>query len=442
MDEQNLNRHPYPTPWYAWFTVAVFFLAYIFSFIDRMILSLLVEPMKRDLVLSDTQFSLLQGFAFAVLYTFAGLPLGRLLDRTKRVRVAAYGVGFWSLMTAVCGMVGNFWQLFLARVGVGVGEATLSPAAYSIFADSFEPRRLGLVLGIYNVGASIGAGLAMIIGGYVVQAVTTMDQVVLPVIGQIHAWQMVFLVVGPPGILVAFLVGCLREPKRQGVAEGAALQSIPLSEVLSFVKRNRRSLALHHFGVGLTSMSAFGAMSWTPALLSRVHQWPADRIGLSIGIAIIIGGVLGFVGGGWLGDTFSRRNGFKGRLQVGVLVALLGLPAALIFSWHPNPYVTVALIGVIYMCAAGALPSAVAVLNELAPNQMRGQLAALFIFCVNIVGLGFGATLVALASDYIFTGDTGLRYALALTTPIGYVLSALCFRLSYKAFERSFANET
>ena len=442
VDEKNPNYHPYPSPWYAWLTVAVFFVAYIFSFIDRMILSLLVEPMKRDLVLTDTQFSLLQGFAFALLYTFAGLPLGRLLDRTKRVRVAAYGVGFWSLMTTVCGMVGSFWQLFLARVGVGVGEATLSPAAYSIFADSFEPRRLGLVLGIYNVGASIGAGLAMIIGGYVVHAVTTMDQVVLPFIGQIHAWQMTFLVVGPPGIIVALFVARLREPARQGIAKNSELASIPLKEVLAFAKRHRRSLTLHHLGVGLTSMSAFGAMSWTPALLTRVYQWPSDKIGLWLGIAIIIGGVLGFIGGGWLGDKLSQRDGIRGRLRVGVLFALIGLPAALIFSWHPNPYVTVALVGVIYMCAAGALPSAVAVLNELAPNQMRAQLAALFIFSVNIVGLGFGATLVALASDYIFTGDTGLRYALVLTTPIGYVLSAICFRLSYRAFERSFAIES
>ena len=280
----------------------------------------------------------------------------------------------------------------------------------------------------------------MIIGGYVVHAVTTMDQVVLPYIGQIHAWQLTFLIVGPPGIIVALFVAALREPKRQGVASGTALKSIPLEEVLAFVKRHRRSLTLHHLGVGLTSMSAFGALSWTPALLARVHDWPSDRIGLSLGIAIMIGGVLGFVGGGWLGDRLSVKAGYEGRLRVGMLVALAALPATLIYSWHPNPYVTVALVGIIYMCAAGSLPSAVAVLNELAPNQMRGQLSALFIFTVNIVGLGFGATLVALASDYLFTGETGLRYALVLTTPIGYVLSAICFRLSYKAFAKSFAN--
>lgn len=407
-----------------------------------MILSLLVEPMKRDLVLTDTQFSLLQGFAFAILYTFAGLPLGRLIDRTNRVRVVALGVGLWSAMTTVCGMVGSYWQLFLARVGVGVGEATLSPAAYSIFADSFEPRRLGLALGVYNVGSAVGGGIAMMIGGYVVETMAAMDDVVLPVIGQIRAWQLTFLVIGPPGIVVALLVAWLREPPRHGqVRAGPAesLVSIPLNEVIGFVKRHRASLGLHHFGVAVSHMAAFGAISWTPVLLVRVHQWPADRIGMAMGLALIGGGVLGFIGGGWLGDVLSRRRPTVGRLQVGLIVALLALPATVIFSLQPNPYVTVVLLGFIYMCAAGNLPSAIAVLNELTPNQMRAQLAALFLFVINLIGLGLGATLVALGSDYIFTGETGLRYSLAVITPIGYLLSAICFRLSFRPFERSMA---
>jgi MFS family permease len=438
----NEQRPSFPAPWYAWLTVAVLFVAYIFSFIDRMILSLLVEPMKRDLLLTDTQFSLLQGFAFAILYTFAGLPLGRLIDRTNRVRIVSLGVAFWSIMTSVCGMVGNYWQLFLARIGVGVGEATLSPAAYSIFSDSFEPRQLGLALGVYNVGAAVGGGLAMIIGGYVVEAVSAMDDVVLPVIGQIHAWQLTFLVIGPPGIVVAILVAFLREPKRQGrlgVTATDNLVSIPLRDVIQFVKRHRLSLGLHHIGVAVSHMAAFGAISWTPVLLVRVHHWPADRIGLAMGIALIVGGVVGFIGGGWLGDVLSRRHPTVGRLRVGLIVALIGLPAALVFSIQPNAYVTVILLGVIYMCAAGNLPSAIAVLNELAPNQMRAQLSALFLFVINLIGLGLGATLVALGSDYIFTGETGLRYSLAVMTPIGYLLSAICFRLSFRPFERSMA---
>lgn len=442
MDAADEKPYAYPAPWYAWLTVAILFVAYIFSFIDRLILSLLVEPMKRDLALTDTQFSLLQGFAFAILYTFAGLPLGRLIDRANRVRIVALGVGFWSAMTAVCGMVSNYWQLFLARVGVGVGEATLSPAAYSILADSFEPRRLGLALGIYNVGAAVGGGLAMMIGGYVVQAVSAMDDVVLPVIGQIHAWQLTFLVIGPPGIVVALLVARLREPPRHGrlqAAAGTGLVSIPLREVVAFVKRHRVSLGLHHLAVGLSHMAAFGAISWTPVLLVRVHQWPADRIGMAVGLALMFGGALGFIGGGWLGDVLSRRNGTVGRLQVGLIAALVALPATAVFSLQPNPWVSAALLGVIYMCAAANLPSAIAALNELAPNQMRAQLSALFLFVINLIGLGLGATLVALASDYVFVEETGLRYSLAMMTPLGYLLSAFAFWLSFRPFASSMA---
>ena len=407
-----------------------------------MILSLLVEPMKRDLLLTDTQFSLLQGFAFAILYTFAGLPLGRLIDRTNRIRIVAFGVAFWSIATSICGVASHYWQLFLARVGVGVGEATLSPAAYSIFADSFEPRRLGLALGVFNVGAAVGGGIAMIIGGYVVQAMAQMDDVVLPVIGQIHAWQLTFLVIGPPGIIVALLVAWLREPARHGqlragVAEG--LVSIPLKEVMGFVNQHRVSLGFHHLGTGVSHMAAFGAIAWTPVLLVRVHDWPADRIGMAMGLALIGGGVLGFIGGGWLGDVLNRRRPTLGRLQVGLIAALIALPAAMVFSLQPNAYLTVVLLGFIYMCAAGNFPSAVAVLNELAPNQMRGQLSALFLCIINLIGLGLGATLVALGSDYLFPGETGLRYSLAVITPIGFILSAISFRLSFRPFERSMA---
>ncbi len=432
----------YPPAWYAWLTVAVFFLAYIFSFVDRMILSLLVEPMKRDLEITDTQFSLLQGFAFAILYTFAGLPMGRLIDRANRTRIVAAGVAVWSAMTAVCGLVGQYWQLFLARVGVGVGEATLSPAAYSIFADSFEPKRLGLALGVYNVGSAVGAGLAMMIGGYVVQMVANMDDVMLPIVGQVHAWQLTFLVIGPPGLIVALLVLWLREPPRHGrirTADGAGLVSIPLAEVVGFVKRHRAALSLHHLGVATSHMAAFGAISWTPVLLVRVHEWPADRIGMAMGFALIGGGIAGFIGGGWLGDVLSRTRGTVGRLQVGLLMALVALPATVVFSLQPDPWITVVLLGVIYLCAAGNLPSAIAALNELAPNQMRAQLSALFLFAINLIGLGLGATLVALATDYVFTGDGGLRYSLAAITPVGYALSAVCFLLSFRPFARSMA---
>jgi MFS family permease len=161
----------YPKPSVAWITVAALFIAYIFSFIDRMIIGLLVEPMKADLDLSDTEISLLQGLAFAVFYTFAGIPIGRFIDRSSRIKVITAGMSLWRLMTMLCGVSAQYWQLFLARIGVGVGEATLSPAAYSIISDSFPPRQLGLAMGVYVLGSAVGAGLAFVVGAAIISLV-------------------------------------------------------------------------------------------------------------------------------------------------------------------------------------------------------------------------------------------------------------------------------
>jgi MFS family permease len=211
----------YPPPLLAWVTVAVLFVAYIFSFIDRMIIGLLVEPMKADLNLSDTQISLLQGLAFAIFYTLVGLPLGRLIDRAARLRVAAVGVALWSIMTMACGLAGQYWQLFVARMGVGVGEATLSPAAYSIISDSFPQRRMGLAMGVYGLGSAVGAGLAFIIGAAVIQLVTSAGTLTLPLIGEVRAWQATFMIVGLPGLVIAAVLAMMPEPARLAVSEPA-----------------------------------------------------------------------------------------------------------------------------------------------------------------------------------------------------------------------------
>jgi MFS family permease len=179
----------YPQPAVAWITVAALFVAYIFSFIDRMIIGLLVEPMKADLDLSDTEISLLQGLAFAVFYTFAGIPIGRFIDRSSRIKIVAAGISIWSVMTMLCGLSVQYWQLFLARIGVGVGEATLSPAAYSIISDSFPPRQLGLAMGVYVLGSAVGAGLAFLIGAVIISLVARADDIVIPLVGGVRMWQ-------------------------------------------------------------------------------------------------------------------------------------------------------------------------------------------------------------------------------------------------------------
>src|ERR1700723_2715558 len=212
------NSSPYPSSFAAWYSVAVLMLIYIFSFIDRSAISLIVEPMKRDLQISDTQIGILQGSAFALLYIFLGLPIARLSDRHSRRAIIAAGVFIWSIMATLCGLARTVMQLFVARIGVGVGEAALSPAAYSIITDSFPLSKLGKAFGVYNIGITIGAGVAFLVGGIVVAAVSHAGATyTLPVLGEVRAWQMVFIVTGAPGIVLPLLLLTFPEPARREI---------------------------------------------------------------------------------------------------------------------------------------------------------------------------------------------------------------------------------
>ncbi|MEO8453216.1 MAG: MFS transporter, partial [Gemmatimonadota bacterium] len=228
-----------------WYLLGVLTLAYTFSFIDRQILNLLVAPIRRDLALTDFDMSLLQGFAFAIFYTLLGIPLGRLADRTDRRRLVAAGIALWSIMTVVCGAARTYGQLFVARIGVGVGEAALSPAAYSLIADSFPRERLGRAASIYNFGVHFGSALALIVGGAIVQQVSGPGLIDLPLIGQIHRWQIVFWAVGLPGLLVALLALTIREPARAPRKES---EQTSFREVVAHIADRRGFYAAHFIG--------------------------------------------------------------------------------------------------------------------------------------------------------------------------------------------------
>lgn len=211
---------------YEWYVVVICMLAYIFSFVDRQILALMIEPIKQDLQLSDTQFSLLHGLAFSLFYAFMGIPIALLADRYSRPKIIAIGVAFWSLATAACGLSRNFAQMFLARIGVGVGEAALSPATYSMLSDMFPRDKLGRAVGIYSIGSFIGGGMAFLIGGYVINLLKSVDTVLVPGIGAMRPWQVTFFIVGLPGLLVALLILLtVRDPHRLGLRRNAAGQA-------------------------------------------------------------------------------------------------------------------------------------------------------------------------------------------------------------------------
>ena len=410
---------PYPNPKYAWYVVVVLFLAYTSSFIDRIIMSLLVEPIKRDLVLTDTQFSLLHGFAFAIFYTLMGLPLGRLADRANRRRIISIGIFLWSLLTAVCGLAKTFTHLFIARIGVGVGEATLSPAAYSMISDYFPKEKRSVPISMYSMGVFFGGGIAFILGGYVVHLASGAADFVLPVIGTIRPWQLTFFIVGLPGLLVVLLMTTIKEPVRRDVVsltersdDGTDDRSIRAT--LSFVRRNKRAYISVFVGFALLATASYGFFTWTPSFLIRTYGWEASSAGYAFGLMVLSLGT----GGTLLGGILADKALAKGKLDAKLRVSIYAGAGTLIFGFMA-PLMPTAPLALLFLAPTivsigipvGLAPAAC---NFITPNQLRGQVIALYLFAVNLLGLGVGPTAVAVITDYGFGDPAKVRYSLAI----------------------------
>lgn len=417
---------PYPRPALAWLVVAALFLAYIFSFIDRMLIGLLVEPIKDDLGLSDTEISLLQGFAFALFYTIAGIPIGRLIDRAPRMKVVAIGIALWSIMTALCGFVSNFFQFFIARMGVGVGEAVLSPAAYSIISDSFPRKRLGLAMGVYGLGSAVGAGLAFMIGALVIMAVAGAETVALPVVGEVKTWQFAFIAAGLPGLIVALIFLVLPEPARRGTMGLAAEKQVPMSAVLDHLRANRQFFWAIFLAVGAVNLSVLGSISWLPAMLVRSFGMELADAGWLAGSLLILGGLLGMVGGGAIMDRLEG-GAPHARIRFCAWATLVGLVGAALFPLMTGiPAMSIAFV-VFFTAAAVTVGAAPSTIQQLAPNQMRATISAAYVFVINAIGLGIGPTLTAVIGDTFFPFESGIRYAIAIVAPLGYLIAAILF---------------
>jgi MFS family permease len=422
-----------PTARYAWYMVAVLCVAYTLSFVDRMILALLVEPIKRDLGVSDTQIGLLHGFAFAIFYTTLGLPIARLADRTDRRRLIAAGVAFWSAMTALCGFARGFWELFLARVGVGVGEAALSPAAYSMLADSFPPNRLGRALGVYSSAIYGGAGVALLVGGSVAALAATATSVHVPLLGDVRPWQLAFLIVGAPGLLVALWVLSLREPPRKGAAVKTTAE--PLRNVIAWLRTHARAYGCHFAGFALLSIVFNATIAWMPSVFVRVHGWSPGQGAFWIGMALIVFGTSGIIAGGMSADGWRRRGKPDGSMRVGLTSALGVLPFAAAAAVAPSPVWTVVLLGPLMFFSAFAFGAAAAGLQWLTPSTMRAQVSALFLFVNNLVGIGCGPVAVALLTDRVYGDPAAVGTSLAIVGGVAAALAALVIVPGIKAFD-------
>jgi MFS family permease len=414
------DERGYPSRPYAWTVVAILIATAVLSYTDRQVLSLLVDPIRSDLRITDNEVSLLLGTAFAVVYGVAGIPLGWLADRTSRRNLIFAGVVVWSLGTLSCGLAHSFGQLFAARIVVGLGESVLSPAAISLISDYFPPARRGTAVGFFLSGIAMGIGLAILIGGAVLHLVESGALAGTPLAGQ-PAWRLVLLLIGAPGLLWAFAILLIREPARR-VTESAASRSGATAPSASAPAASlswgsdvvARTVPVY-LVVAMASLVDNAVGGWAPTLLMREFGKDPAEVGLKLGLILTAAFGGGVLIGGWLAD----RGGWTYKLGACLVSSLLILPVSLLIN---VPQFNVVFLSVpLYFALSGTVTACgFSAILDVVPNRSRGLAMAISFFLNVAIGAGIGPTAVSQASEHVFGGGTGLGPAITLTVAAGY----------------------
>jgi MFS family permease len=411
---------------YANYVLAVLFLAYVINFVDRQIVSILAEPIKQALGISDSWIGFLGGPAFAIFYATLGIPIARLADLWVRRSVIAIGLALWSGMTALSGLSQTFTHLALARIGVGVGEAALSPPAHSLLADYFPVSRRSTALGVYAMGIHIGVLVGLVMGGW---------------LEEFWGWRAAFMVVGIPGLILALVVRfTVREPVR-GAQEATPVSGPPppVAEVVRFLAA-RRSFVHLSLGIGLTAFAGYAFAFWAPQFLRRVHEMSSGELGTKIGIGLGTGGAIGSVLAGMLADRLGRRD-VRWWLWIPAIACAGPLPFTLTFLLVPDPDLALLISFPGVVIAAMYQGPVFSTVQTLAPVQMRAVASGVLMFVTNIIGLALGPQSIGWLNDYVFAshGDEAVRYSLLVVLLVMGVWSALHFMLAARALPADLA---
>jgi MFS family permease len=423
---------------YAWYVVGLLTLANISSFLDRQILSLLIVPIKRDLQLSDTKVSLLMGLSFALFYTLFGIIISRLADTTNRRNIIMGGIAVWSLFTALCAGVRSYSQFFLARMGVGVGEATLSPSAYSLISDYFSKRKLGMALSVFSAGIFLGSGLALTIGSTIVAALPQQGTVIVPLFGEIYHWQKLFLLIGIPGFALSLLLLTVKEPARKGIllAGNSQLQKPTLGEAFKIVFSNPKTFLGICLGTAFTAIVTYGCTAWVPTYFFRTFNWPVPKTGLIFGLVLLAGSICGVLWGGWYADYLENKGIRNGRVRVGIISAI-GILVSCFIPLINNPVAVMALLFIPAFFIASPMGASSSAIQALMPNQVRALASSIFLFLINIIGLGTGPFLVAFFTDTVFANEHLIHYSLAITIGIGGLGATIGYSAAAKGYNNA-----
>lgn len=421
----------YPSPRAGWTLTILLTIAYIFSYIDRSILGLLVDPIKADLKLTDADIGYVSGIAFAIFYATMGLPLGWLADRTRRTRLVAAGIGLWSLATAACGLAGTFGHLFLARMSVGIGEATLSPAAMSLISDSFSPDKRGKPVALYSAALGLGAGLAGLASAAIVAWTKGSTLVAVPFAGDVKPWQMTFFLVGLPGLLVALAFVFMREPPRQSI--GGASNGV--AAALGEVGRNWAAYAGLTVMVCVMTITAYSQSYFAPSAFTRAYGWPTEQFALYNGLASLVLGPGTMAMTGWLNDRMTARGAADAPFRLTMIAFVAMVPMATLPFFLGNAPATFALHALSTVPIAMVTAAALLALLAIAPAAVRGQVVALYYVAISLSGLLLGPTTVGKLSTQ-FYGEGHLGWAIGTTTALYGIAPLLLLPMIWRAYQR------
>ena len=419
----------------------MFAIAQMCAQLNNGVMTLLVEPVKRDLGLTDMQMSYLLGFSVVLFHVLIGVPAARLVDRHNRKWLMTISISVWSAATAACGLAQSYWSFFAARVGIGTGESISGPLSYSLLADYFPPAKLPRAIAIYHVGFQGGTALSLLLGAFMIYILTGLRTIDVPLLGTVRDWQLVFILTGFVGVPIALLVASIAEPKRRGVSAAVSSSTKPraatLRDVLAYLRRNWRVYGPIFLGLCLTSMHMFGLAAWTAAFYSRTYGWDPATVGLYAGL-LNLGLALPSLGAAiWLNDLFRKRGHADTNMRVLALGFTTAAPFMILGPLMPSPWLALTLSGLGSAFMLLAAPSLNSALQIITPNEMRGQMTALYMFTMFAVGGGLGPTWFAFLTQYVWGDEMLLKYAIATSGMLLFPAAALVYWSGVKPYRES-----
>jgi MFS family permease len=422
----------------AYYSLFVMTIVVMFTVLDRGILSLLIEPIKQDFGISDTQAALLIGAAFSLPYGIVGVAVARLADRSNRRNLVAASIAFWSAATVACGLVQNYVGLLLARVGLGAGESGYGPASWSIATDNWPREKVAFATATMGIGAQLGGGLALFLGGAVLHYVAGIPPIEVPIVGTIRPWQWAFIIVGAPGLIWALVVLTTKEPPRRGLGPAQQSQNVPVRDVVRWLRDDWRTYLAVIGGMCMKALMLVGPSTWTPTFLHRQFGWELSKVGLISGTIMLIVSPIGLLAGAKLSEHWTKQGRSDANLRIVFYGLLISIPLMVFAPLMPSPWLVLGMNALSGFVGVLGFGPGIAAFQVITPNRMRAQVGSLTQFMNNVVAFALSPLIVALFTDFIFQDPSALRYSMVLNAAMMGVLSLVIIWQGLGPYARSY----